>query len=142
MYMKQFRTFLSLLLALTVLCVSGCDISTIENAFGLGMNSPTEKSENTEKTSVEIEYFDSDAGTNDQSSDLKSDETDSVSVPKEDETVVEVKDDELIYDDVNKLYSVNCTDPDRITISFAGDVCLTEGCSVLNYIKLYTKFIL
>ncbi len=135
MYMKQFRTFLSLLLTLSVLCVSGCDINTIENAFGLGMNSPTEKSENTEKTSVEIEYFDSDAGTNDQSSDLKSDETDSVSVPKEDETVVEVKDDELIYDDVNKLYSVNCTDPDRITISFAGDVCLTEGCSVLNYIK-------
>lgn len=134
MYMKYCRSFLSLLLALAIICVSGCDISTIENAFGLGMNSSTNEASDAEKTSVEIEYFDSTDKTDERpSQDI--DVSDDVSLTDEPKADYDTTDEELIYDDANKIYSVSCADPDRITISFAGDVCLTEGCSVLNYIK-------
>ncbi len=39
---------------------------------------------------------------------------------------------EFIWDEENKTYSKTAASPDEITISFAGDVLLSEGCSVLN----------
>ena len=133
--MKYLRSFLSLLLALAIICVSGCDISTIENAFGLSMNSSSKEASDTEKTSVEIEYFDNTESKDDSSSQDSTVSEEVSNVYEDEEKEVYEKDDEPIFDDANKIYSVTCADPDRITISFAGDVCLTEGCSVLNYIK-------
>lgn len=39
---------------------------------------------------------------------------------------------EIIWDDSSKTYSKAAASPNKVTISFAGDVLLSEGCSVLN----------
>ena len=131
---KILSIFISFIFLVFVL--TGCDISSVEKAFGLDMHGESASDDNGSDTRVEIEYLNDDTDTpktdsvKTTSSDKKENNEEIIS----DETKTsEISD--LIYDDTEKRYSLNAASPDRITISFAGDVGLTEGCSVLNYIK-------
>lgn len=118
-------------IAVFTLSMTACDIHTIEDALGLGMHSGSETSD-TAPVTVEIEYYD-----NEKKSDINTNEADNmddIALPDTDSSE-ETDQYESLYDNENKIYSAIGASPDKITISFAGDTCLTEGCSVLNYIK-------
>ena len=132
--MRSLRSLLAITISSMLIILSGCDISTIENAFGLGMHASDDgETAVSEPASVEIEYYDNNKPAKDtvlpDAADMQKNVKDIGSEePAADENAP-------VYDDINKIYSVDTASKDRITISFAGDVCLTEGCSVLNYIK-------
>ena len=129
---KNLSIFISVIFFACILI--GCDISSVEKAFGLDMHSESSSDDNDSSAKVEIEYLDDKKDTPKSDSVKKSDETEaSETVSSDDEEIYDQPD--LLYDDVEKRYSLNAASDDKITISFAGDVCLTEGCSVLNYIK-------
>lgn len=118
-----------------LLMLTGCSPSEIVHSFekmlGLGMQSEYEEVK--QDTKVEIEY--SDNYKNDPTPVLTSSpevtETEPTQVVLEEPAVTQ----EYIWDEENKIYSKETASPDQITISFAGDICFTEGCSVLNHIK-------
>jgi len=119
-----------------IVSLSGCDISSIENALGLGMHS--NNTDDNELVAVEIEYYDK-AEYSQSSHDYdKSTDSEVCALTKSDNSLSQTSPPDDIYseyDDINKHYALQQSSDDKITLSFAGDICLTEGCSVLNYIK-------
>lgn len=141
--MNQFNTRLSKryilvpVLAFT-LFLSGCSandaIHSFEKMIGLGMNS--ESADKNTSVKVEIEYTDS-------YKEKKKEKPVPTKEPQVQEEITEEKpeepdtsvQEEYIWDVENKIYSKSTANPDEITISFGGDICFTEGCSVLSHIK-------
>lgn len=141
--MNQFNTRLSKryilvpVLAFT-LFLSGCSandaIHSFEKMIGLGMNS--ESADENTSVKVEIEYTDS-------YKEKKKEKPVPTKEPQVQEEIAEGKpeepdtsvQEEYIWDVENKIYSKSTANPDEITISFGGDICFTEGCSVLSHIK-------
>lgn len=127
-----------LVLLLCSLMLSGCSPSKIVHSFarliGLGMEAEYEN--DNQPANVEIEYSDEFV---DNSKENVSDILEIPDEPVMEDTTTdepeEESEEEFIWDDDNKIYSKATASPDRITISFAGDICFTEGCSVLNHIK-------
>lgn len=140
--MKRLNKFSKKCFLLTILtfalAMSGCSandaIHSFEKLIGLGMDS--EYTEDTAPVKVEIEYTDSykekskESPTPTTEPDIQ-DETVAEEPEEQDATVEE----EFFWDVENKIYSKETANPDEITISFGGDICFTEGCSVLNHIK-------
>lgn len=139
--MSKIKAKASKLLFITPLCCSlfltGCSVSdfthSVEKMLGLGMHAEIE-SDNTD-AKVEIEYAKEyqDASKQPVSSDATTEAAPQKDI--EEEILTETLEEEYFWDNENKIYSKDTASPDRITISFAGDICFTEGCSVLNHIK-------
>jgi len=125
-----------LIFVFLVVSLSGCDISSIEDALGLGMHS--DNTDDNEFVAVEIEYYDKDKYTQ-PSPDSENSQEDSESrlTTSDNDSSLTSSPSPLYleYDDQSKHYVFQETSCDTVTLSFAGDICLTEGCSVLNYIK-------
>lgn len=138
--MKKNRYVFSFLAATLICCltISGCSFSDIVDsagkALGLSMNS-----DSSEDSKVEIEYYEynsdkvkeSDAklpNTIEENPEVTIEETDTTDDTVEEQYVE-------IYDDVNKTYSKEAASPDKVTISFAGDIILAEGTSVLSSVR-------
>ncbi|MCR5799741.1 MAG: CapA family protein [Lachnospiraceae bacterium] len=128
---------IAFLMILSCICMfSACSFSDAVDGFGrlLGLDMGPEQT-NEVNVSADVEYVSS--------------PMDEPVITKDpvDEPAPEIRDTDItepdgplpeyeeIYDEEGKVYSKKAADPNRITISFAGDICLTEGCSVLNYIK-------
>lgn len=138
LFKKQKRNLFLVTFLLFSLILSGCSSTKIFNSFermiGLGMNSDYE--DDNQSNTVEIEYSNNskkDSTSTEPQKEPITDEQISEDVIEE-ESVTEPEE-EFIWDDENKIYTKSTASPDRITISFAGDICFTEGCSVLNHIK-------
>lgn len=136
---SKYRFFTFLITAiLFTLTFSGCSFSELYNsagkALGLSMN-PEEQDD----SKVEIEYYEykSDDKKNITDSDeiVAKEEPHEDSVPEEIEDVEEEPQYVEIYDDNTKTYSKEAASPEQVTISFAGDVTLAEGTSVLSQVR-------
>lgn len=133
--LKKQRWF-SYICIMLVCCLfmTGCSVSDAFNSFGdmlgLNMSSSSDDSDQSTEIKADIEIIDSHSS-NEPTPVAETEDSfaDSEEVPEDE------PEDEYIWDHENKIYTKEAASPDKITISFAGDICFTEGCSVLNHIK-------
>lgn len=122
--------------------LTGCSLEGSIKAAGriLGLD----MSSTNDYPQVEIEYYDKD--TKDEViSDIRKEIAETNEQINESLEVIEQKKEELLQDQGifepaandydNKIFYKDSNDENRVTISFAGDFCLTEGSSVLGYMK-------
>lgn len=138
-FVKEYiRTKFPLILSLNIsLLLTGCSTSDFVNSFGdmLGLNMHT-STEEPAQTQVEIEYIDSSADVSKEApiDNVSSDEATSVSFSDNSEDDSASIDNPYYHDHEQKIYSMPNANEGLVTISFAGDVLLSEGCSVLNHV--------
>lgn len=124
---KMKKTVASIVATILCLCCVGCTfdegMDSFGKALGLDMNGDDGK------VTAQIEYLDREV-TPEVAPAVTEEVTDEKPVEEPEPEATET-----INDIANKTYTKTAANPDCVTISFAGDVCLTEGCSVLNYIK-------
>lgn len=124
------KKVLAILLSSMLLCACSADdgIKKIEDAFGLGMGSGDAENvvAETKTEDIVIEEIEEKEETSD-----NKDEEKEEAEPADEETEETV----AIYDEVNKRYSKDVKNHGEITLSFAGDVSLYDGGSVLARTK-------
>ena len=130
---RSSKIIVNIMIIISCVFLNGCDIGDIENAFGLGMHSKNDDKPK-DHVEVQIEYYDKDDDNvmPTEGSPKKDDSEEDLSVETD---IPDPYEDGSFTDSIDKQYTISENDENIITISFAGDVCLTEGCSVLNYIK-------
>jgi len=138
-YRAKYLLSIVLIVSFLMTTLSSCTFDDVMNsagkALGLSMDST-----DTEASGVEADYYapaDSDVAnatvTSDESKQPK--ETSQEPVIETLEPSAETNEYVEIYDDNLKTYSKEASSPDQITISFAGDITLAEGTSILNHVK-------
>ena len=125
--MKKNLIVLNLILCmLTVLC--GCD-------FNLPLMASRDEEDHVK---AEIEYYHTEKADNSVDITQDNSESDQSETDRED-TLVDITQSDTLTSDGDdydgKIFYREAASPDEVTLSFAGDFCLTEGCSVLSYIK-------
>lgn len=146
-YLSKLFTYLILiLLAMSVIGCSTDDlINSASDALGFSMHSSSDSDGN-----VEIEYYEHESKdstnkptsdkSNSKATDKGKDSNESDDATSGNDITSDLDSNAIVEsigtdDPANKIYYRQAATPGKVTISFAGDVTLTEGCSVLNYIK-------
>lgn len=126
------------LISIMIFCsmICGCSSNGFMHSFGqlIGLNIASDNVD----TDVTIEYtvpevevlppIESDTGSVEENTSESEPISENDDVPTEEMSPEE----EYIFDMENKVFSKTAASSDEITISFAGDVLLSQGCSVLN----------
>lgn len=130
---KQVNIILAILIIMLMMSLCACSTDEVVNTFSdwMGMG----YGDKGNKTQAQIEYYES--GLLDVTPTPQADIEEEYQEAEEYYPVEDIQTTGEIVDAVsepgNKIYNRQVSKPGEVSISFAGDFCLTEGCSVLGY---------